>query len=257
MGPCTKYTLTLIHTNTSSQPPRPQHIQPSETETHNPAMATQYSAPFTTSIPPIPRNQIAVITTADPRPTPTHGPGGSFSIITSCSIAAPPETVASAILDHAAYSEWNTWIPRCTVESPSPSSANNTAENSPFNDPQYIQPGAKLTIEVHLDPARSWTTTNQNLEVTVLEPYDHSSANGWRVAWKATSHPSYLLRAERVQEMVDDGHGGTEYTCWETMYGPLASVVRLATGAMLEKGFQRFGADLKKRAEALAAAGGA
>lgn len=92
---------------------------------------------------------------------------------------------------------------------------------------------------------------NQGMEVTLLEPFDNNK-KGWRVAWKATSFPGFVLRSERVQEVVDDGQGGTEYTCWETMYGPLAYVVKLTQGSALEKNFRIWGEDLKKRAEKLA-----
>lgn len=109
-----------------------------------------------------------------------------------------------------------------------------------------------MTFAVHMDAANpSSSSMNQGMEITLLEPFDKNK-KGWRVAWKATSFPGFALRSERVQEVVDDGQGGTEYTCWETMYGPLAYVVKLATGSALEKNFSIWGEDLKQRAEKVA-----
>lgn len=114
-----------------------------------------------------------------------------------------------------------------------------------------------MTFQVHLDPENEKSFTKQNMEVTLLEPFDvQNKKKGWRVAWKGTSIPGLLLRTERVQEFVDDGQGGTEYTCWETMYGPLAPVVRMTTGKSLEKGFEAWGVDLKARAEKIATESG-
>lgn len=206
--------------------------------------------PVTTSVPPVPRNQPALVT-SDTRPAPTHGPGGTFTIISSLHIAAAPDAVTRVLLEHARWPEWNTWVPGCTIDSsPSPPPAAGTGFDD--NDDRYIRRGARMTMDVHLDPASPSTWTRQGMEVTAVEPYGGEGAAGWRVAWKGTSMPGLLLRTERVQEMVGDGAGGTEYTCWETMYGPLAGVVRWTTGGKLEKGFQRWGDDLKKRAEEVA-----
>jgi hypothetical protein len=80
---------------------------------------------------------------------------------------------------------------------------------------------------------------------------------GFRVAWKMSGKmPSWLLRSERVQEFIEvpnplNSPEGTvtNYVCWETFYGVLAPVVRLAVGSQLIRGFQVWMNDLKKRSE--------
>lgn len=217
--------------------------------------------PVTTSQPPIPRNQPGALAHT-PIPTPTHGPGGSFSIIASQHIAAPPDTVFAALLSHPTWPSWNRFVRRVTVLSapPPPSSPPSSSSSSALeaaiatdDGSKYIKKGTKMTFEVHMNPDDAKSSINQNMEVTLLEPFDSTDPQrGWRVAWKGTSIPSLVLRTERVQEFVSDGEGGTEYTCWETMYGPLAPVVRLTQGAKLESGFEAWGVDLKKRAEEIA-----
>lgn len=216
--------------------------------------------PITTGHPPIPRNTPGSITLT-PIPTPTHGPGGSFSILSSQTITAPPDTVFAVLLEHALWPDWNRFVRRVTIlstapPSPSPAQPSSSALQTALatdDGSRYIQKGTKMTFAVHMDPDDAASSTSQNMEVTLLEPFDSAQPRrGWRVAWKSTSMPDVLLRTERVQEVVDDGKGGTEYTCWETMYGPLAPVVRWTMGGRLERGFEAWGLDLKGRAEGVA-----
>ena len=82
---------------------------------------------------------------------------------------------------------------------------------------------------------------------------------GWRVAWRTRptlALPGWMLRSERVQEFVQidapfglPGELHTVYTCWETFYGVLGPVVRLAVGSQLVRGFNLWMAGMKKRAE--------
>lgn len=220
----------------------------------------------TTSNPPIPRQTPSAIT-LQPVATPTHGAGGSFSIISSLPIAASPDIVFATLVDHTTWPDWNRFVRHVTIISaPPPSSAPSPDASAleaaiALDDGQrYIKQGTRMTFQVHLDPDNEKSHIKQSMEVTLLEPFDGKARDhekhGWRVAWKATSIPSLLLRAERVLEFVDDGHGGTEYTCWETMYGPLAPVVRLTTGKSLEKGFEAWAVDLKAQAERRAKQGG-
>lgn len=256
------------------------------------------SPSFTTSHPAVPRDTPAAIAPA-PIPTPTHGAGGSFTVISSIHIDAPPDVAFTALLDHASWPEWNRFVRRVTVTSspPPPPPSSSSASEPPLpadasaletaiardDGTKYLKKGMCMTFNVHLmDPEKEGSShTQQGMEVTLLEPFDApaqdtsssssrpsphgrgATRKGWRIAWKGTTVPSLLLRTERVQEVVDDGTGtaggggGTEYTCWETMYGPLAPVVRLATGKRLETGFRCWAEDLKRRAEKMAAEGGA
>lgn len=217
----------------------------------------------TTSNPRVPRQTPGAIT-LQPIPTPTHGAGGSFSVISALHIAAPPDIAFTTLLEHSTWPEWNRFVRRVTISSAPPASTEPSSDASALetaiakdDGKRYIKKGTLMTFQVHLDPENENSYTKQNMEVTLLEPFDaQDKKKGWRVAWKGTSIPGLLLRTERVQEFVDDGQGGTEYTCWETMYGPLAPVVRLTTGKSLEKGFEAWGVDLKARAEKIAKEGG-
>ena len=217
---------------------------------------TDPGSTFTTSNPPVPRESrgsIAPQTIA----TPTFGPGGSFSIVVSTHIHAPPDTVFAVLTDHTKWPEWNRFVPRLTViSSPPPADAEPDAGALETliqrgDGSTYLKKDTKVYFEVHLDPDNPDPRSGRKeaIQVTLLEPYGHAGRKGWRIAWKPTGYPGVALRSERVQEFVDDGEGGTEYTCWETMYGFLGPVVRLTTGAKLEKGFQCWAEDLKKRSE--------
>lgn len=212
---------------------------------------------FTASNPPVPRDTKGSIP-SHTIATPTFGPGGSFSIVVSINIAAPPDTVFTVLTEHTKWPEWNRFIPRLTVtSSPGPAEASPDAgalETLIQRDDgsTYLKKDTKMDFDVNLDPGDTVTAAagrKTSIQVTLLEPYDHAGRKGWRIAWKPTGYPGMALRGERVQEFVDDGKGGTEYTCWETMYGFLGPVVRLTTGAKLEKCFQCWAEDLKKRSE--------
>lgn len=220
------------------------------------ASPTDPDSIFTTSNPPVPRETKGSIP-PHAIATPTFGSGGSFTITVSTHINAPPDTVFTVLTDHTKWPEWNRFIPKLTViSSPPPGDADPDAgalETLIRRDDgsTYLKKDMKMYFDVHLDPDNSdpGSGRKQGIQVTLLEPYDHARRKGWRIAWKPTGYPGVALRGERVQEFVEDGNGGCEYTCWETMYGFLGPVVRLTTGAKLEKCFQCWAEDLKKRSE--------
>ncbi|KAK7734707.1 putative secondary metabolism biosynthetic enzyme [Cytospora paraplurivora] len=209
-------------------------------------MASTAASNFTTSTPPVPRDCHGSIA-PQPIATPTYGPGGSFTIRCSTNISAPPDAVFAVLNDYSRWPEWNRFVRKATVNPDDLPSQGDSA------DATAIKKDMRLTFDVHMDPLDPGSSPRkENMFVTTLEPYeavDGAEGKGWRVAWKSTSYPSLALRSERVQEVVDDGNGNTEYTCWETMYGPLAPVVKWTVGSKLETAFQCWSEDLKKRAE--------
>lgn len=209
----------------------------------------------TTSNPPVPRQTPGGIA-PEPITTPTHGTGGVFTIIASTHINAPVDTVFEVLVNHAQWPEWNRFVRKVTVKStPSSFDTSTFAPVDQDDGAAYLKKGQAVGFQVHMDAENpSSYSLNQSMEITLLEPFDknNNKKKGWRVAWKATSFPGFALRSERVQEVVDDGKGGTEYTCWETMYGPLAYAVKLTQGSVLEKNFRIWGEDLKARSEKIA-----
>ncbi|KAJ9155202.1 hypothetical protein NKR23_g1780 [Pleurostoma richardsiae] len=226
-------------------------------------------AAVTSSTPPVPRSQRGTLS-GPVIPTPTHGAsGGSFTVTCSTRIAAPPDAVLGVLLDTATYPAWNRFVRQVDVvshpEPPSPAAAaDDTAAPTALPAGEAgggsIGVGTAMIFSVYMDLASDKPSNRAGVEVTRLEPFTLASPpsapaeerNGWRVAWRATDLPGWLLRTERVQEVVDDGAGGTEYTCWETFYGVLALVVKLKVGGRLVKGFDAWMDGLKARAEELA-----
>ncbi|KAI3391340.1 hypothetical protein diail_7512 [Diaporthe ilicicola] len=210
---------------------------------------------FTTSNPPVPRETPGSIP-PQPIATPTFGTGGSFSIVVATHIAAPPDAVFTVITQHTKWPEWCRLVRKLTViSSPGPTTAGpdaNALETLIQGDDgsTYLKKDAKVYFQVHLDPDDPASSGRKEaIQITLLERFDHAGRKGWRIGWKPTGYPNMAMRSERVQEVVDDGKGGTEYTSWETMYGFLAPVVRLTTGTKIERGFQCWAEDLKKRSE--------
>lgn len=216
--------------------------------------------------------------TPTPLPTPTYGPPGlgSFTVSSSTRINASPGTCLQIILDVNKYPEWNRFVPSVTIDSPS-----STAQ-SHFG-PDTLQLGTKFTFHVNMEagiPSTPATSRPTALVVTGLSEVDemgeqtevdrifdqlvaggggvgmrHRLAWGPRGSW---SMPSWMLRSERVQEFRlveregddrDKGLSACDYVNWETFYGVLAPVVRMAVGAKLEACFGVWERDLRRRAE--------
>jgi hypothetical protein len=156
--------------------------------------------------------------------------------------------------DHPQDATWNRFCRKCTIDA-QPSSTDTPDNNK-------LQLGTHFTFDVHLNPDEPAATPPGQaiaLEVSVLEPIDDDADDGgarrkgWRIAWRQRASllmPAFMLRSERVQEFVEvDGGAATEYRCWETFYGLLAPVVRLAAGKQVEKGFDAWLVGLKGRVE--------
>ncbi|KAK9802156.1 putative Coenzyme Q-binding protein COQ10 START domain-containing protein [Seiridium cardinale] len=196
----------------------------------------------------IPPNQAPAFVA--PIPTPTLGAGGSGSIVFSTTIAASPTRCLEIMLDPSTYPTWNKWVPRVTVTSASPASGPSIPSSLAHVAAKQGQllPRSKFTLEVHMDPeSASFRTTE--LEITMLEEFERDGRKGLRVGWKTQGNPWYL-RAERVQEFLESGNGGCEYTNCETFYGPLTWAVKTFAGRQLVAGLTLWMNGLKAAAEA-------
>ncbi|AEO65263.1 uncharacterized protein THITE_26762, partial [Thermothielavioides terrestris NRRL 8126] len=188
-----------------------------------------------------------------PLPTPSHGPGGTFSITCAARIAATPDACLDVIVSASEYPKWNRFIRKCVIDSAAADSAK-LRLHTPFTFHVWLDPSA---------PDGAPASATSALEVSALERIDDDGAaspppgfpslpraraplaetrRGWRIAWRPRSSwrnaPLWLLRSERVQELVEvDGGRATQYYCWETFYGPLAPLVRRLTGRQVERGF--------------------
>ncbi|EMR69409.1 putative polyketide cyclase dehydrase protein [Eutypa lata UCREL1] len=186
-------------------------------------------------------------------PTPTYGPGGWMTVACSTAIAAPPATCLAIMLDPSTYPSWNRWIPRATMEVSKKSSSPTATATTPASLLARKPPhklfllGTKFQFEVHMDPDSPRGRTS-DLEITVLEDFERGGRQGLRVAWKLQGDHWYL-RAERTQEFLERSDGGSDYVCYETFFGPVAPVVKLATGSALLNGFGLWMSGLKKAAE--------
>lgn len=198
-------------------------------------------------------------------PTPEHGPGGSFTVACSTTIAASPATCLAALLQPRTWPQWNTFCPRATItDFPSPPPAlpdSLTDLEAPVAAKETLVPGTQVTFDVHMNLDAN-VTNRQPINVTRLEHLADFSLGagsmsgkrkGVRVAWGAGGFPGFLLRSERVQEFIEvegkDGSVGCEYFCWETFYGLLAPVVKLSVGGKLVVAFGTWMSGLKEFVE--------
>ncbi|KAK4178881.1 hypothetical protein QBC36DRAFT_298939 [Triangularia setosa] len=205
-------------------------------------------APF--SLPPdtvLPSDKAAILPT--PLPTPTHGSGGSLTIASSTRINAPPSKCIDIVRNASDYPSWNPFCRLVKIDSQPP-----TATASP----EQFQLGTVFTFDVHFNPSPdSKPSTKSQERVSVLEDIvDPAASNkviGHRVCWiQVGPQPNWMLRCERVQEFIevdDGGKAATEYRNWETFYGLVAPVVRLAVGEGVRRGFEGWMRGLKKKAE--------
>lgn len=180
-------------------------------------------------------------------PTPTFGPGGSFTVACSAFMPASPAACLAAMLTPSTWAQWNTFVPRASITerpSPPPSLPKDLSVLLTGRE-DILVPGVRVSFEVHMD-LNETATRQQPVLVTHLEQFERGGRTGLRVAWKAEGFPEFILRSERVQEFVAAEGGGCEYYCWETFCGPLAPVVRLAVGKKLEAAFGAWMNGLKK-----------
>ena len=146
-------------------------------------------------------------------------------------IDAPIEVVWAVMVDTAAYSEWNSFVRE--AECPSPPSV-----------------GDPITLHVEFTPGGRRITSPER--ISVLQAPRGDGVRTAHLAYVFEGWPARLglVRGTRHQHLRQEPGGPTRYDTVELFRGPL---VALAGPKRVQAGFERHAADLKARAEALAA----
>ncbi|KAG9236347.1 hypothetical protein BJ875DRAFT_503425 [Amylocarpus encephaloides] len=188
---------------------------------------------------------------ARPLPVPTHGPGGTFSVLARTTVSCAPSDVLELVRDTSTWPRWNTFCPRAEFRE----------QGDGDGGEGWLNKGAKACIDVflHGDGLVEGRTRSrvQDVEVTVLEALGREGgwegpgpegAKGWRIAWKSVGWSHWQLHSERVMEFREV-EGGTGYLCWETFGGLLAPVVKRTVGSTLVDRFGDYARDVKQYLE--------
>lgn len=157
-----------------------------------------------------------------PIPVPTHGNGGTFTILTKTIIAAAPAEVLSLVRDTNTWPSWNSFCPACVIASRKSPVPECEDIDLPTGKEGWLELGSEATIDVHMSGdglvEGSKRSRTQGIVITRLEKINEESRKGYRIAWKAVGFSHWQLHSERVMEMVEiEGGSKTDYVCWESM----------------------------------------
>jgi len=192
-----------------------------------------------------------------PLPVPTHGAGGTFTVLAHTRTSASPLTVLNLIRDTNSWSKWNTFCPAGVITSKSKGKGTQGERKESFGGGEesegWLEQGTEAVIDVFMSgdglvQGRKRSRT-QAIVVTHLgrieDEKDGVKRSGYRVAWKAIGWAHWQLHSERVMEFVQREEGGTEYACWETFGGVLGPVVKRMVGGTLVDRFGDYARDVK------------
>lgn len=134
-----------------------------------------------------------------PIPVPTHGPGGSFSVLAKTRVAVPPLQALHLIQDTNSWKEWNSFCPHCVIEKGKGKLDGERVEGR-REEEGWLESGSVATIDVYLNgdgllEGRKRSRT-QGVVITRVEDFDEECGEGqegrdgrrkgYRIAWKST-----------------------------------------------------------------------
>ena len=185
------------------------------------------------------------------RPSPTLPNGGTFSCFNKVRIDAPAEAVYNALVDVSTWKEWNNFVPEVTCDEPG------SAAQKDGRPPLLLTEG--MDIMLHCRMGGDGKTTKSGEVVVQVGPLktrgrEDTEEAGLETArstirWVAKGYPSFLLKAEHVNWIDDNGDGTTTYTHWETFGGAFAIAIRTMFGASLHGHFIAWAENLKAYVE--------
>jgi hypothetical protein len=177
----------------------------------------------------------------------------------SLTIAAPAELVFATIRDTARYSEWNTFVPRVTIDS------------HPIGiptDSKVLESGTQFTFHVVMDLKKPTRINDTKLAVTDISTpkktteyvsmelregdgtFTPDLSMVYRIAWREGSGwMSKGLKVERFHEIIVRGENECELRTWENQTSLLSHVVKFMFGETIKARFKDWCEGLKKYSE--------
>ncbi|QIX02276.1 hypothetical protein AMS68_007793 [Peltaster fructicola] len=181
-----------------------------------------------------------------PRPSPTIPDGGSYTCYNKVIINAPAEAVYKALITTSKWNEWNKFVPDVTVEQ-------RAAGQSDFG---IWAQGEVVTLNCRMDDNSDKVTKNKEIMlqsgplVTKATRSDDTSAVARTVVrWASQGLPNFVVKAEHVNWIDDNGDGTSTYQHWEVFSGYAVPMVKMLYGKALHDGFVRWAVDLKEYVE--------
>ena len=162
----------------------------------------------------------------------------------------------SLIRDTNTWPKWNSFCPACSISPKKPKGSGDGdggAEGESEHEMRsgkegWLEQGSVASIDVFMNGdglvKGRRKSREQGVIVTAIHALDDGRV-GYRIAWKSTGWSHWQMHSERVMEFVDDGNGGTEYACWETFGGILASVIKATYGGTLVERFGDYARDMR------------
>ncbi|CAK4679865.1 hypothetical protein LEN26_019999 [Aphanomyces euteiches] len=163
--------------------------------------------------------------TTEFRPTPNRQ-SGYFSIVAEDTIDAPASRVFETILDLENYGSWSTYATKATKQTQGP-----------------VVTGDTIIFCIHLDTSKPGSDTPD----TVLLVEDLPERKRFVVA--SSPLPSWLLWAEKVQQIEHVSDTQCRVTKWISMGGPIAPLVLLFKGKVLQNRFHDYIRELRAYVE--------
>jgi len=179
----------------------------------------------------------------------------TVSSVGHCRIKAPAFEVFEAVRNVGAYSSWNSFVPRVTIQS--------QPDGVP-KDLESLHLGSHFTFYTIMDANKPSKETSVQLIITDVstpeEPSNYVSEellekdgsfasdmkNVYRICWKLEGGlVARGLQTERFHEILVVGPNECEVRTWENQGGVLARTVKWMYGKTLMEKFQMWCDDLK------------
>lgn len=181
-----------------------------------------------------------------PRPTPSLPDGGSYSVFNKVTINATPEEVLKALVTFSGWQTWNKLVPTVTVEK----LAAGQTETDVWHEGQVV------TFNCIMDQNKPDSITKNKEMAVQVGPLvtkaslaDETAVARTVVRWVSQGLPQFVIKAEHVNWIDDNGDGTVTYWHWETFGGYAVSAVKMLHGKHLHDSFIAWADDLKAYVE--------